>query len=217
MSVRAFSLSGSTYTNVYVYVHIYIYTHVYTFAEKWCTSSPMLMARKLQPRLRQCSRARGRQQRTSSSSTAAVRLNGTFMMSLPARAAGTPSTSDMPCCSAPPNRAVYTLHTHTHTHTHTHVASGNTSCTCHGTVQGGRREGCHQRASAQRRTRRGYARTGGRPMQRYLTYREPVAAAIFAARRSNAELFPGEPAFPANLAVPGVAGKLLPPGSSCGV
>jgi hypothetical protein len=207
VSGRAFSLSGSTYTYVYVYVHTY--THTYTFAEKGCTSSPMLMARKLQPRLRQCSRARGRQQRTSSSSTAAVRLNGTFMMSLPARAADTPSTSEMPRCSAPPNRAVNTLYTFAHAHTH--IASArcrHTMSTRHGTVQGGRREGFPQRASAQRHTR---------PMQRYLTYREPVAAALFAACRSNAELFPGEPAFAANLAVPGVAGKLLPPGSSCGV
>ena len=42
----------------------------------------MKMASKLQPRCRQYSRARGRQQRMSSSSTAAMRLNGTFTMSL---------------------------------------------------------------------------------------------------------------------------------------
>jgi len=46
------------------------------------TSSAIHRAKKLQPRWRQYSRARGRQQRAKSSSTAAVRLKGRLMMSL---------------------------------------------------------------------------------------------------------------------------------------
>ena len=51
------------------------------FANSGSASSVMDIARRLQPHARQCSRTRGRQQRTSSSSNAAVRLKGKLVIS----------------------------------------------------------------------------------------------------------------------------------------